>query len=304
MPTCSKTMSGGSPSSSSTRLAEPPRLLEAGALLLGGLAAAAHHPRELGAVDVADGAELLDQLALLLARDDADGVGAGQRAQLGREHAEAAGGAPDQHAVAGLQVAAVDQHPVGGEVREPVGGRLLPGEVLRLGQQLLGLDLAELGERAPGRLVAPDPLRRAPRAGRGRAPRDPRRRPGCSGSRPRRRASSGSRPSPTFQTTPDASEPPMWWPPVRVVAVAEHRDRLAERRPHVVEVDAGRHHAHDHLERAGLGDLDLLELEGVGRLALALLADHPGRHRRGQLARLGLDVCDLAQVNGHAVAPS
>ena len=32
----------------------------------------------------------------------------------------------------------------------------------------------------------------------------------------------------------------------------------------------------------------------------ALLADHPGRHRRRELAGLGLDVCDLAQVNGHS----
>ena len=59
------------------RLAEAARLLEAGLLLLGRLVAAAHHPGELVAVDVADGAELLDQLALLLAGDDADGLGAG-----------------------------------------------------------------------------------------------------------------------------------------------------------------------------------------------------------------------------------
>ena len=56
-----------------------------------------------------------------------------------------------------------------------------------------------------------------------------------------------------------------------VVAVAEDRDRLAERRPDVVEVDPRGHHADDHLEGAGLGDLDLLDLEGVLRLALALL---------------------------------
>ena len=62
-----------------------------------------------------------------------------------------------------------------------------------------------------------------------------------------------------------------------VVAVAEDRDRLAERRPDVVEVHAGGHHAHDHLEGAGLGDLDLLELEGVLRLALALLRGSPRR---------------------------
>ena len=191
-------------------LAEPPRLLEARPLLLGGLAAAAHHARELGAVDVADRAELLDQLALLLAGDDADGVGAGQRAQLRREHAEAAGGAPDQDAVAGLQLAAVDQHPVGGEVRQPVRGRLLPGEVLRLGQQLLGLDLAELRERAPARLVAPDLLaRRGERVEPvdlgilvgGLVAVDHDLVAGLPAGHAR----------PTFQTIPEASEPPMWW---------------------------------------------------------------------------------------------
>src|SRR3954452_23845874 len=45
-------------------LREPARLLEARLLLVGGLAAAAHHPRELVAVDVGDGTELLDELAL------------------------------------------------------------------------------------------------------------------------------------------------------------------------------------------------------------------------------------------------
>ncbi len=69
---------------------------------------------------------------------------------------------------------------------------------------------------------------------------------------------------------------------VLVGVVAEHRHGLAERRPDVVEVHAGRHHADDHLERAGLGHLDLLELEGVDRLALALLADDPRGHRRAE----------------------
>ena len=280
------------------RLAEAPRLLEARRLLLGGLAAAAHHPGELGAVDVADGAELLDQLALLLAGDDADGVGAGQRAQLGGEHAEAAGGAPDQHPVAGLQLAAVDQHPVGGEVGQAVGGGLLPGEVLGLGQQLLGLDLAELGERAPGRLVAPDLL---------------------AGGGERIEAVdlgilvgglvavdhdlvAGLPAGDALADLPDDARGVRAADvvaPLRVVAVAPDADRLAERGPDVVEVDPGGHHPDDHLEGARLGDLDLLELEGVDRLALALLADHPGRHRRRELARLGLDVCDLAQIDGH-----
>src|ERR1700692_1321907 len=73
-------------------------------------------------------------------------------------------------------------------------------------------------------------------------------------------------------------------PPLWMVAVSEHRHGLALRRPHVVGLDPGRHHAHDHLERLRLGYVDLLELERVDRLALALLADHPGGHRPWQLA--------------------
>src|SRR5690348_3644535 len=88
--------------------------------------------------------------------------------------------------------------------------------------------------------------------------------------------------------------------PLRVVAVAPHPDGLAQRRPHVVEVHAGGHDAHDHLERAGLGYLDLLQLERVYRLALALLADDPGGHGGRKLARLSFDGCDLAEIDGHS----
>ena len=59
---------------------------EPGTLLIGGLAAAAHHPTELRAVDVAYGHELLDQPPLLLAGNHADSVGSGQLAQLGGKH--------------------------------------------------------------------------------------------------------------------------------------------------------------------------------------------------------------------------
>ena len=76
--------------------------------------------------------------------DHPDRVSAGGGAQLRGEDAQPARGAPDQHLVAGLEVALVDQHAVGREVGEAVGGGLLPGQVLRLGQELLRLDLAEL----------------------------------------------------------------------------------------------------------------------------------------------------------------
>src|SRR3954451_15372067 len=126
------------------RVAEAPGLLEARLLLVGVLVAAAHHARELAAVDVVARAERLDELALLGRGDDADRVRAGEPAELRGEHAEPARAAPDQDAQALLQPRLVDEHAVRGEERQAVGGGLLPGERRRLGQQLLGLDLAEL----------------------------------------------------------------------------------------------------------------------------------------------------------------
>src|SRR6185312_17183521 len=110
---------------------------------------------ELGPVDVVDGTELLDQLALLRRGDDADGVGPSGSTELDREDAEATGRPPDQHPVPRLQATFVDQHAVSGEVGEAVGGRLNPGEVLRARMQLVRLHLAELSEGAPGRLIPP-----------------------------------------------------------------------------------------------------------------------------------------------------
>ena len=86
-----------------------------------------------------------------------------------------------------------------------------------------------------------------------------------------------------------------------VVAVLHDRHRLAEGGPHVVVVDAGCHHADDHLEGARLGHLDLLDLEGVLRFAEALLADHPGGHRLGQLAGLDVDCGDLLEIDCHVL---
>ena len=218
------------------------------------------------------------------------------RAQLRGEDAQAAGGAPDEHAVAGLQLRAVHEHPVGGEVGQPVGRGLLPREVRGLGQQLLGLDLGELRERAPARLVAPDLLR-----GRGQrveavdlgvlvgglvAVHDD-----LVAGLPARDAGPDLPHDARGVRAADVV--------VLVGVVAEDRDGLAERRPDVVEVHAGGHDADDDLEGAGLGHLDLLDLEGVDRLALALLADDPGGHRGRQLARLGVDVRDLREINRH-----
>ena len=53
-----------------------------------------------------------------------------------------------------------DQLPVGGGVHQARGGGLLPGQVLGLGHQLVGLDQRELGQPAEVGLEAPDPLLR------------------------------------------------------------------------------------------------------------------------------------------------
>ncbi len=84
-----------------------------------------------------------------------------------------------------------------------------------------------------------------------------------------------------------------------VVAVTEDGDRLAERCPDVVEVDAGGHDADDHLERCGLRDLDLLDLECVLGLAFTLLADDPCGHRLRQRAGLHVEIRDFRYVNCH-----
>src|SRR4051794_11137965 len=279
-------------------LAEAARLLEARLLLLRRLLAGAHHARELAAVDVVDGAELLDQRALLVAVDHADALRARGLADLRGEDAEAAGGAPDQDLLAGLQVAARDQHAPGREVREAVGRGLLPGQVLGLWQQLLGLDLRELRERAPGRLIAPDPLRRRRErieavdlgvlVGGLVAVDDD-----LVALLPARDAGADLPDDARGVRAADVVAE------LRVVAVLHDRHRLAERRPDVVVVDAGRHHADDDLEGAGLRYFDLLELEGVLRLAEALLADDPRGHLLRQLAGLGGDGGDLRHVNGH-----
>ena len=91
-------------------------------------------------------------------------------------------------------------------------------------------------------------------------------------------------PAPTFQTTPGAVRAADVMPPLGVVTVAEDRDRLRERRPDAVEVDAGRHHPHHDLEGSGLGDLDLLDLVGAGQVALALRTEHPSGHRPWKFA--------------------
>jgi hypothetical protein len=167
--------------------------------------------------------------------------------------------------------------------------------VLGLGQQLLGLHLAELGERPPGRLIAPDLL------GRGRERVEPVDLgilvgglvaveddlvAGC----PARHA---------LADLPDDAGGVRAADVVVLVVVAEDRYGLAEGGPDVVEVHACRHDADGDLEGAGLRDLHLLELEGLERLTLALLADDPCGHRGREHARFHLQLRHLLRIDRH-----
>src|SRR5262245_31426339 len=80
------------------------------------------------AVDHAFGAEVENVLDLRFIRDDADGVGAGRGNKLDAEHPEAAGGAPYQNVVTGLERVRgmPEQHSICGRKRERVAGRLFP----------------------------------------------------------------------------------------------------------------------------------------------------------------------------------
>src|SRR5207249_9444267 len=82
---------------------------------------------------------------------------------LDRLGAEAAGAAPHEHGVAranGVRRPG-HEHAIGRRADQHVGGRGLPGEVLRLRQALVLLHAGELGEAPPVGLVAPDPEARA-----------------------------------------------------------------------------------------------------------------------------------------------
>ena len=104
LPTCSKTMSGASPRISLTRL---PKSRETAKRAFS--SSGVSPPRRIMPANslrsMKPWAPSCSTSAPFCGRgDDADAVRAGGGAELRGEDAEAAGGAPDQHAVAGLQL--------------------------------------------------------------------------------------------------------------------------------------------------------------------------------------------------------
>jgi len=86
-----------------------------------------------------------------------------------------------------------------------------------------------------------------------------------------------------------------------LAAVVPDVDQLAERCPHGVEVHVGSHRSHDHFEGAGACYLDLLKPRASVDSPLRSSRRTLDGHRLGQLARLGVDGCDPADVEGHCL---
>jgi hypothetical protein len=154
-------------------------------------------------------------------------------------------------------------------VGDAIGGGVDPGEGLRLGQELLRLNLAELGERPPGRLITVAKL-----AGRGERIQSMHLRiligrlVGVDHDLVARLPALDPRADlpddPRRVRATDVVAPP------GVVPIGEDRDRIGQRRPDAVEVEARRHYPDDDLERPWLGNVDLLDLVSGRQVSLAL----------------------------------
>src|SRR5690606_518858 len=144
------------------RLAEVANLLEPGVILRRADLRHFAPAVEVLAVDDALGAELHDEVTLVVVRYDADRVGSRRGTELNGHGAEPTRGTPHEDIVPGPQDigAMAEQHAIGRGESQRVAGAFLPGQVPRALHQLAVLHPGELGERAIRRLVAPDPLRR------------------------------------------------------------------------------------------------------------------------------------------------
>src|SRR3990172_6558089 len=259
---------------------------------------------ELRPVDEAAGAKPQAVGTALGVGDDGDGYAAERLGDLDAHRAEAAGAAPDEDDVVGLDGVGRPrgEHAVSRGGDEGVGGGGLPGEVGRLGQALLRLDARELGKGAPVGVEAPDV--EAAAQGRVAAGLDE-----------------------GVALVPDAAveddlvadiyaadvltdgvddaggaaaadvEAGLVAGVARLPGGADGVDGDAERRPDVVEVDAGGHDTDEDVAGAEAGQGHDLVGEGVDRLPRGGLADDLGGDALGHDAqgRHLADVVDLGR---------
>ena len=230
-------------------------------------------------VDAALGAELHAEIYFAIVADDAHRDSALGLDDLNRHASEAAGRAPNQH-----DVAAADdvrrpshQHPVRGRAHQRRPRRFFPGQVRRLGHALMRLHARELREAAPVGFVAPDFERRIVH-------------------RIVAVADGGRVAIPDAAMNHDAvadldvvhvvpggiddsrgvaaADMKIGVIVLGFLARADHVNRRAERGPHVVEIDARRHHVDQHFVGADFRHRDFLDLERMLGIAEAVGANH------------------------------
>src|SRR5277367_2923459 len=237
-------------------------------------------------VDAALGAELHAEIDLAIVADDAHWDSAFGLDDLNRHAAEAARRAPNQH-----DVAAADdmwrpahQHPVRGRADQRGACGFFPGEMGRLGHALMRLHAGELGEAAPVGFVTPD----------------------FEGRVVHRivAVADGGRVAIPYAAVNDdavadldvvhvvagriddtrgvaAADVEIRMIVLRFLARADHVDRRAEGRPHVVEIDPGGHDVDQHFVGLDFRDCDFFNFEGVIRVAETVRADNLRVHLLG-----------------------
>ncbi len=248
---------------------------------------------EILAVQHALGTQPHNEITLALIRDHPDGIGARSVDQLDCVRAKTTRGTPDQDVLTRLQIMRLvaKQHPVGGRQCERVAGGLFPGQVLGARHQLLGLHIGELGKGPIRCLIAPDPL-----AG-----------------RIHRVATVAflvvavilvavndnliadfpaldlvtNRPNDTRGIGP--SDVVGRFMPVK------RRDRLPQRGPNAIVVNASGHHQNQNIVAVQLRDVDHFLQHCAVRLTMALFANGPCVHFLGNIAHRG-HFTDLIQV--------
>ncbi len=261
---------------------------------------------EVPAVDVADGAELLAILALLVRAHHGHGLGAGVLHELDCKRPKAARPPPHEHDVAFLHRVwrPSEEHPIGGRTGECRRSRLLPRQVLCLREALVSLHQAELGERTPARVVAPH----AERFGQARI---------FSSAYPR--VVEIPLPGVHDDAVADLDVRDLCADRVddagRIAAADVEFCRLAPaglclrdvdgdaaRSPYVVEVHPGRHDHHERVVWTDLWDVDDLVLKRILRIAVALRPDGLSVHLLWHLTDRW-DFTDLVQVLAHGLTP-
>ena len=253
-------------------------------------------------VHVAHGAEGGAVLALVLGGHDRHRPAAGVGHQLDRERAEAAGAAPHEHDVAGLDDVRLppEEHPVGGAARECRRGCLLPRQVIGLRHALVVLDLRELGHRSPAGVVAPDAEARGqPRVASRAHPRVLRiPLPRVHGDRIADRDVAHRRPDRVDDAAgvgPDDVEVGRLAPSRLGL---RHIDRHTSCSPYVIEVHARGHRRDEHVVGAELRHVDHLVPDRVRRVTEAVGSHdhrvHPRRHLTSRRQR-----SDVVEILGH-----